>query len=124
MILNLFVNARIFIIKILITPFIFKNPRPFVSWNIELDVDGKPNVSNFSPPEGARIRVIADSSLSIDQIKKATEIVKHKFKPESVTFLNRAVGRSSVELGEGEVEKLDLRDISVQENLMEENISL
>jgi len=103
-----------------VTPFIFNNPRPFISWNIELDVDGKPNVSNFSPPEGARIRVIADSSLSIDQIKKATEIVKHKFKPESVTFLNRAVGRSSVELGEGEVEKLDLRDISVQENLMEE----
>ncbi len=96
-----------------VTPFIFKNPRPFISWNIELDADGKPNVSNFNPPEGARIRVIADSSLSIDQIKKATEIVKHKSKPESITFLNRAVGRSSVELGEGEVEKLDLRDISV-----------
>tara|TARA_B100000287_G_scaffold218566_1_gene206112 strand:- start:1285 stop:4452 length:3168 start_codon:yes stop_codon:yes gene_type:complete len=103
-----------------VTPVIFKNPRPFISWNIELDVDGKPNVSNFNPPEGARIRVIADNSLSIEQIKKATEIVKHKFKPESVTFLNRAVGRSSVELGEGEVEKMDLRDISVQENLIEE----
>ena len=81
-----------------------------------MDVNGKPDVSNFSPPEGARIRVIADNSLSIDQIKKATEVVKHRFKPESVTFLNRASSRNSVELGEGEVEVLDLRDINVQEN--------
>ena len=103
-----------------VKPVIFKNPRPFVSWNIELDVDGKPNVSNFNPPEGARIRVIADSSLSIDQIKKATEVVKHKFNPESVTFLNRATERSSVELGDGDVEKMDLRDLSVQEELIEE----
>ena len=103
-----------------IKPVIFKNPRPFISWNIELDVNGKPDVSNFNPPEGARIRVIADNSLSIDQIKKATEVVKHRFKPESVTFLNRASSRNSVELGEGEVEVLDLRDINVQEELIEE----
>lgn len=103
-----------------IKPVIFQNPRPFISWNIELDVNGKPDVSNFNPPEGARIRVIADNSLSIDQIKKATEVVKHRFKPESVTFLNRASSRNSVELGEGEVEVLDLRDINVQEGLIEE----
>ena len=103
-----------------VKPITFKNPRPFISWNIELDVDGKPDVSNFSPPEGARIRVIADSSLSIDQIKKATEVVKHRFSPESVTFLNRASSRSSVDLGDGEIEKLNLRDIKVQEDLIEE----
>ena len=103
-----------------IKPVTFSNPRPFLSWNIELDVNGNPDISNFSPPEGARIRVIADNSLSIDQIKKATEVVKHKFNPESVTFLNRAVSRNSVELGEGESEVLDLRDIKVQEELIEE----
>ena len=103
-----------------IKPVVFKNPRPFISWNIELDVNGNPDVSSFSPPEGARIRVIADNSLSIDQIKKATEVVKHKFNPESVTFLNRATSRNSVELGDGEAEILDLRDIEVQESLIEE----
>ncbi|HAI38478.1 MAG TPA: hypothetical protein DCM40_10310, partial [Maribacter sp.] len=103
-----------------IKPIIFNNPRPFLSWNIELDVNGNPDISNFNPPEGARIRVIADNSLSIDQIKKATEVVKHKFNPESVTFLNRATSRNSIELGEGESEVLDLRDIKVQEDLIEE----
>ena len=98
----------------------FDNPCPFISWNIELDVNGNPDVSNFAPPEGARIRVIADSSLSIDQIKKATEIVKHKFNPEAVTFLNRATARNSVELHDGEAETLDLRKIEVQEELIEE----
>ena len=103
-----------------IKPIMFNNPRPFLSWNIELDVNGNPDISNFSPPEGARIRVIADNSLSIDQIKKATEVVKHKFNPESVTFLNRATSRNSIELGEGESEVLDLRDIGIQEELIEE----
>ena len=106
-----------------IKPVIFKNPRPFISWNIELDVNGNPDVSSFNPPEGARIRVIADSSLSIDQIKKATEVVKHKFNPESVTFLNRATSRNSVELQEGEAENLDLRNIEVQEALIEDYLS-
>ena len=106
-----------------IKPVMFKNPRPFISWNIELDVNGNPDVSSFNPPEGARIRVIADSSLSIDQIKKATEVVKHKFNPESVTFLNRATSRNSVELREGEAEILDLRNIEVQEELIEEYLS-
>ena len=103
-----------------VVPVQFTNPRPFISWNIELDVNGNPDVSNFEPPEGARIRVIADSSLSIDQIKKATEVVKHKFNPESVTFLNRAANTSSIELQDGEAENLDLRDIRVQEELIEE----
>ena len=106
--------------KKFIKPHVFKNPRPFISWNIELDVNGNPDVSNFSPPIGARIRVIADSSLSIDQIKKATEVVKHRFNPEAVTFLNRATSRNSIELSEGEAENLDLRDIKVQEELVEE----
>lgn len=99
---------------------VFENPRPFLSWNIQLDAQGAPDTSNFNPPIGARVRLIADSSMSIDQIKKATEIVKFKFKPESVTFLNRAVSRGSVDMEDGDIEKLDLRDIKVQEDLIEE----
>ena len=99
---------------------IFKNPRPFLSWNIQLDVHGEIDTSNFKPPKGARIRLIADSSLSIDQVKKATEVVKFKFQPETVTFLNRATSRSSVDVDDNDVERLDLRDIKVQESLIEE----
>jgi hypothetical protein len=99
---------------------IFKNPRPFVSWKIQLDAKGNVDVSNFNPPEGARVRLIADGSLSIEVVKKATEIVNHNFKPESITFLNRATQRGSVDVDSAEAEKLDLRKISVQEDLIEE----
>ena len=103
-----------------IIPVVFKNPRPFISWNIQLDASGNINTTGFAPPEGARLRLIADSSLSIDIVRKATEVVKHKFKPESVTFLNRVIERNSVDVENSDVEKLDLRNIDVQQDLIEE----
>ena len=99
---------------------VFKNPRPFISWKIQLDAKGNVDISNFNPPEGARVRLIADASLSIEVVKKATELVNHKFKPESITFLNRATQRSSIDVEDSDAEKLDLRKISVQEDLIEE----
>ncbi len=103
-----------------VKPFVFKNPRPFISWNIQLDANGGIDTSGFNPPNGARLRLIADSSLSIDIVRKATEVVKHKFKPESVTFLNRVVERNSIDVEDADVEKLNLRNIDVQEELIEE----
>ena len=103
-----------------IIPVVFKNPRPFISWNIQLDASGNIDTTGFAPPEGARLRLIADSSLSIDIVRKATEVVKHKFKPESVTFLNRVIERNSVDVENSDVEKLDLRNIDVQQDLIEE----
>ena len=103
-----------------VKPVIFNNPRPFLSWNIQLDSKGNVDISSFNPPKGARVRLIADKSLSIEVVKKATEIVKHKFKPESVTFLNRVNHRSSVDVENSDLQKLDLRNIKVQEELIEE----
>tara|TARA_R100000664_G_scaffold31332_1_gene44843 strand:+ start:110 stop:2437 length:2328 start_codon:yes stop_codon:yes gene_type:complete len=53
-------------------------------------------------------------------MRKAVEVAKHRFKPESITFLNRAAGeRGTVEIGAGfKVE--NLRDKGVQENLIRE----
>ena len=53
-------------------------------------------------------------------MRKAVEVAKHRFKPESITFLNRAAGeRGTVEVGSGfKVE--NLRDKGVQEDLIRE----
>jgi len=56
-------------------------------------------------------------------MRKAVEVAKHRFKPESITFLNRAAGaRGTVEIGAGfKVE--NLRDKGVQENLIREYLA-
>ena len=56
-------------------------------------------------------------------MRKAVEVAKHRFEPESITFLNRAAGeRGTVEIGAGfKVE--NLRDKGVQENLIREYLT-
>ena len=58
--------------------------------------------------------------MPLDVMRKAVEVAKHRFKPESITFLNRAAGqRGTVEIGASfKVE--NLRDKGVQENLIRE----
>ena len=97
--------------------FVLNNPRPFIT--IELTKTGRlPKAAN--PPEGARLRIVTNHSLPIEKVRKAIDVTKTKFKPESVTFLNRATGsRSKVNLDE-DFEKYNLRDIAVQEQLITE----
>ena len=71
-------------------------------------------------PATARLRLVSNNNLPLDVMRKAVEVAKHRFKPESITFLNRAAGeRGTVEIGAGfKVE--NLRDKGVQENLIRE----
>ena len=93
------------------------NPKPFVT--IELTPKGRLPRGTKIPP-GARCRLVSNNNLPLDVMRKAVEIAKHRFKPESITFLNRAAGeRGTVEIGAGfKVE--NLRDKGVQENLIRE----
>ena len=93
------------------------NPKPFVT--IELTPKGRMPRGTKVPP-GARLRLVSNNNLPLDVMRKAVEIAKHRFKPESITFLNRAAGdRGTVEIGAGfKVE--NLRDKGVQENLIRE----
>jgi len=56
-------------------------------------------------------------------MRKAVDVAKHRFEPESIAFLNRAAGdRGTVDIGTGfKIE--NLRDKGVQENLIREYLT-
>jgi len=96
------------------------NPKPFKT--IELTPKGRmPKGTKI--PAGARLRLVSNNNLPLDVMRKAVEVAKHRFNPESITFLNRAAGeRGTVEIGAGfKVE--NLRDKGVQENLIREYLT-
>jgi exonuclease SbcC len=64
---------------------------------------------------------VSDNNLPLDVMRKAVDVAKHKFGPESISFLNRAAGKR------GDVEELtdglgmqNLRDPEVQQELISE----
>ena len=98
--------------------FTLQNPRPFMT--IELTATGK-IPRNTSVPANARLRLVSDNNLPLDVMRKAVDVAKHKFGPESISFLNRAAGKR------GDVEDLtdglgaqNLRDPEVQQELISE----
>lgn len=91
------------------------NPKPFIS--VTLTEKGK--VPNTVLPEGARVRLIVENSLSVMALKKAVDVAKKQFKPESISIINKATFTNNVELEDG-FKKENLRDIAVQEKLIRE----
>ncbi len=94
------------------------NPKPFIT--IELTPKGRmPRGTNV--PDGARLRLVSNNNLPLSKMKKAVDIAKHRFKPESITFLNRAAGeRGNVEDLTNELKTEDLRDPAIQKKLIAE----
>ena len=101
-----------------IEPIVFKNPKPFIT--IELTKKGR-MPKNTSIASGARLRIVSNNNLPLNVMKRAVDIAKHRFKPESISFLNRASGeRGSVEAITDGLQSENLRDIKVQEELISE----
>ena len=94
------------------------NPKPFVT--IELTKTGKiPN--DIEVPQGARLRIVSNNNLPLVKMRRALEAAKHRYKPEAITFLNRAAGqRGDVSKLAQEMRQENLRDITVQERLISE----
>ena len=96
----------------------FENPKPFVT--IELTPKGRLR-KNKKIPTGARLRLVSNNNLPLDKMKKAVEVAKHRYNPESITFLNRAAGsRGNVDDLTGNMMKTNLRDMAVQEKFIRE----
>ena len=92
----------------------FTNPKPFIT----LTLTDKGDLPKEKPPIGARIRIVSKTNVSVDKIKKAIDVAKFKYEPESVTYLNKAAAKQiQVSAPEG-LKSQDLRDIKVQEEIM------
>ena len=92
----------------------FQNPKPFIT--IELTPKGRvPRGTKV--PKGARVRVVANTKLPVETIRKATDVVRTRFKPESLTFLNRA-GVSLSSAHTDDITEQNLRDVQVQQELI------
>jgi DNA repair exonuclease SbcCD ATPase subunit/DNA repair exonuclease SbcCD nuclease subunit len=101
-----------------VEPIVFKNPKPFIT--LELTPKGR-MPKGASIPEGARLRLVSNNNLPLNVMKRAMDIAKHRFKPEVVTFLNRAAGeRGNVSDITDTLKTENLRDINIQEELMDE----
>lgn len=95
-----------------------KNPIPFIT--INLTPKGK-MPKGVQVPKGCRLRLVTQNNLPLDVMRRAKDIAKRRFKPVSITHLNRSQGeRGTVQDMTGELEVQDLRDISIQEKLIKE----
>ena len=96
---------------------VVNNPKPFVT--VELTKKGR-MPRNVKVPEGSRLRIVCNHSIPLHKLRRAMDIAKSKFKPTSVTFLNKAAGdRGSVDVDNNFMQE-DLRDTAVQIRLIKE----
>ena len=95
-----------------------KNPKPFVT--VKLTPKGRlPSKVKIEP--NTRLRLVAENNLPLDVIRRVIDVAKHRFKPEAVSFLNRAAGdRKDMQDATDSLGKEDLRELSVQERLISE----
>ena len=95
-----------------------KNPKPFVT--INLTPKGRlPN--KLSVAIGSRLRLVSENNLPLDAVRRAVDIAKTRFKPEALTYLSRSAGeRGNVESIANSLFQEDLRDLGVQEELIDE----
>lgn len=97
---------------------VLENPIPFVT--INLTPKGK-MPKGVQVPEGCRLRLVTHNNLPLDVMRRATDIARRRFKPVSITRLNRSQGeRGSVQDMAGDLEVQDLRNMEVQEKLIKE----
>jgi len=92
----------------------FKNPKPFVT----IDIGKKPKIPDLDIPGGARIRLAFNEKFPLDIVTKLKDVARHKFKPESITHIDRSlVGPAGGQNGLA-IKKENLRSAEVQERLI------
>jgi DNA repair exonuclease SbcCD ATPase subunit/DNA repair exonuclease SbcCD nuclease subunit len=99
--------------------FVLANPKPFIT--ITLTPKGSiPKGTEL--PSKARLRLVSENTLPLDTIRKVIDVAKLRFKPEAITYLCRSDGRHNLDNSTNSLIQEDLRDIAVQEGLIEEYI--
>ena len=93
------------------------NPKPFITINL---TNKGQLPKNVKVPASARLRIVSNNSIPVNKLRKAVDVAKVLFKPETITFLNRTAGQRGQVQGVVELTQEDLRDISVQRKLIKE----
>ena len=99
-------------------PILYMRPKPFIS--VKLTSKGK--LPKVEVPEGSRVRLIVENSISSVALKRVSELARTKFKPESVSVLNKSNLINPLS-SSGDFTKENLRDINVQERLIGEYLT-
>ena len=95
-----------------------ENPKPFVT--LRLTPKGRLPYK-VEAPLGARLRLVSENNLPLDVVRKAIDVAKNRFKPEAITYLSRSdVDAGNVAKMANQLVDEDLRDVGVQEELIEE----
>jgi len=96
------------------------NPYPFCT--IELTEDGKIPF-NVHVPQNARLRLLSRTNLPAELMKKASDVAKEKFKPESISFLAKNANKSETIMNGKVIAREDLRNPKVQEKLISDYLA-
>ena len=97
---------------------VIQNPKPFIT--INLTPTGR-MPKGLSVKKGARLRLVSNNNLSLEAMRKAIDVAKQRFKPDTITFLNRAAGqRGNVEEITDSIQQDDMRNPRIQEELIRE----
>jgi DNA repair exonuclease SbcCD ATPase subunit/DNA repair exonuclease SbcCD nuclease subunit len=97
---------------------VIQNPKPFIT--INLTPTGR-MPKGLSVKKGARLRLVSNNNLSLEAMRKAIDVAKQRFKPDTITFLNRAAGqRGNVEEITDNIQQDDMRNPEIQEELIRE----
>ena len=97
---------------------VLENPKPFIT--IRLTPSGR-LPRKIDVPQGARLRLVTENNLPLDVIRKTVDIARHKYKPETISFLNRSEGMpGSVDNISNFFAKENLRDPGIQNKLIKE----
>jgi len=97
---------------------VLENPKPFVT--IILTKTGR-LPKNAKVKDGARLRLVSNANISLDAMRRAVDVARHRFNPESVSFLSRA-GTGKDDGESTPFIKENLRDINVQNKMIREHL--
>ena len=97
---------------------VIENPKPFIT--INLTPTGR-MPKGLTVKKGSRLRLVSNNNLSLEAMRKAIDVAKQRFKPDTINFLNRAAGqRGNVEEITDSIHQDDMRNPAIQEELIRE----
>ena len=102
--------------KFSVKHFPFFNPRPFVT--VEINADG--TLPDITVPKNAQLRLICNNHIPAKDLKKAIDVARNLWLPDSVTAQNKPGKSLSIQDVSGEQTSENLRDLAVQEKLIKE----